>query len=773
MIELLDFQLTASSQITERYTDFMKNRPMWGTSNNFSPLPFYQALSSVTASGKTIILADVVSKINSSLAVKPIILWLSKGRIVVSQTYLNLQDGGKYRHIISDLDVSLLSEYNQIKVEDSNRGQMFFATVGTFNQKDKEHGERLIYQSEIDTAERSIWEALKERINSDKIRRPLIIVYDEGHNLSDQQTSLLMELEPDALLLASATMRLPKEILKVVKYLETQGWTNERLITLVPSLAVANSGLIKSEISLGGYAAPMEKTIDDMLKQLDKAQKAAKQTNTKIVPKAIYVSKTNIIEGNSFKKDDPKRIFLQREAPPILIWRHLVYEKNIDPATIAVYCSLEFDKNYPAPSDFKLFKGGDKDYEQFIAGRFQHIIFNQSLQEGWDDPECYFAYIDKSMGSNVQVEQIIGRVLRQPEAKHYSNEILNTAHFYVRVDSKNVFSEIVQEVQLKLSTSAPEVTFTTFESTGKTITTVLSPKEERKVPAVYLDATNALQPIAELINQMTDYRNDRGENTIGQGSHAVVQQKIGSGEDMKWKWIPYHNNNRVSARWAFQLAVMKRYPKALQVTPSDDQKFDAMVEFGSRAYMHIEELAGKVVDTYLNQIVLKTNPHNPYLVGDVNVDEKNLVPFNNSLHKGYSGLNKLELAFAHALDKLEYTWARNPVRSGFGIPLLSLGSTNTFYPDFLVWHGKSVIGIDTTGGHLVLEKTGRKLLSITHSKKVTVNIILRLISVGKWNDSVQEIEKTGYTIWSLKNDQTLRAIHCLDINEAISVCLKS
>jgi len=45
------------------------------------------------------------------------------------------------------------------------------------------------------------------------------------------------------------------------------------------------------------------------------------------------------------------------------------------------------------------------------------------------------------MQSNIQVEQIIGRVLRQPSAQHYEAEVLNTANFYVRVDTKGVFSE--------------------------------------------------------------------------------------------------------------------------------------------------------------------------------------------------------------------------------------------------------------------------------------------------------------------------------------------
>ncbi len=680
---------------------------MRGTLNNPVPVPFYQALSAVTASGKTVILADAVSRINASLAIKPIVVWLSKGRVVVSQTYAKLQDGGQYKHLISDLDVHLLSEYSSANVMRNERGQIYFATVGTFNQKDKELGERLIYQSDIDIAEESIWEALKSRETNDNIRRPLIIVYDEGHNLSDQQTELLMELDPDALLLASATMRQTKEIAKIIDYLETAGWGDEKLKTIVPSSSVANSGLIKSELVLGGYAAPMEKTIDDMLSQMKTAEKAASAVKANFTPKAIYVSKTNIVEGNSFKKDDPNRPFTQREAPPITIWRYLVETKKIDPTSIAVYCSLEFDKNYPPPKDFRLFKGGDNDYDNFIQGNYKHIIFNQSLQEGWDDPACYFAYVDKSMGSNIQVEQVIGRVLRQPGAKHHSAEILNTAHFYVRVDTKNIFSTIVGEVQDKLSASAPEVNFSVYESTGKPVSTVLEPSADYFVPSVYLDASQALAPIASLVDNMTDYRDDSGANITGQGARAIVQQRIGKDSETKWQWVPYENNSRVSSRWAFQLAVMKRYPRALEVTPSDDAKFDARIEFNSRAYTHVEELANKVVDTYLDNVRLKSSAYNPYHVGDVNVDEQKLVKFNNAVHAGYSGLNNLELRFAESIDRVNKTWARNPSRSGFGVPLLSMGSTKTFYPDFLVWHDDKVLAIDTTGGHLLLEETGR------------------------------------------------------------------
>ena len=143
-------------------------------------------------------------------------------------------------------------------------------------------------------------------------------------------------------------------------------------------------------------------------------------------PKAIYVCKTNIADDG--EKDDASMPFEHRKAPPIRIWRYLVEEKGVSPKDIAIYANLTFvDGN--KPDEVNLFSKGENDFDDFSAGNYQHIIFNLSLQEGWDDPACYLAYIDKSMGSSIQVEQIIGRVLRQYGATHYENPSLNSAAF--------------------------------------------------------------------------------------------------------------------------------------------------------------------------------------------------------------------------------------------------------------------------------------------------------------------------------------------------------
>lgn len=743
---------------------------MRGTRKRPRVIPFYQGLASITASGKTVILADAVSTMCTLLPIPPVVLWLSKGKVVVDQTYANLS-GGKYRQLLGTAEIKYLAQYDAQEVRDATIPLIYFATVGTFNQKDKEAGDRLIFKSEIDTADESTWDALKHRADHADLRRPLLLIYDEGHNLTDQQMELLLELEPDCLIAASATMKLPSQLSNEINGLKAEGWQDGDLVTSVEPKAVADSGLVKSRIQLGGYEAPMEETIDSLMEDLRDAESQAALHGVGR-PKAIYVSKTNIVDGNSLQKDDPKQPFRERKSPPILIWRHLTEHCGIDPKNIAVYCSLATHKDYPLPDDFRLFKGKDKDYSAFVKGDFQHVIFNLSLQEGWDDPLVYFAYIDKSMESSIQVEQIIGRLLRQPGAQHYPVDRLNTAHFYIRVDKRGVFNEVLQKVDRKLAVDAPSIKIIETKP-GKQKPEAIPPVEDLRIFETAYMTEQAIAPIAEAIDSLTDYRNDDGSNIRSAGGRTLVQRVIGGDDsDIEFTWDEFENSNFVVARWLFQREIIRRFPGALGVAPTDAGKFDARVGYGSRAHKQIVRIAEDVVAAYIENVYLKQRVLDEYVVGPALVRRDEMDVFKNALHEGYSGLNRtLELPFAHAIDKLGLPWYRNPPRSGYSIPLISLGPTRNFYPDFLIWKDDDVIAIDTTGGHLLKDKTNRKLLSILPAKNAPGQLFVRFVSEGQWTPEVEQEDSAGYTVWGLRQDNSLRATRVESLDAAVERAL--
>lgn len=755
-LELFQFQQDAASQMADRYIKYSDEPLSFGRGSNRREVPFYQALSSITGSGKTAILAQAVSEIVAMSEVPPVILWLSKGKVVVQQSYANLAEGGKYNHLLTDVTVRLLSEYNPADVADSSEALLYFATVGTFNQKDKEESKLKIYALDTDEIESTRWEALKTRETADGMRRPLVVVYDEAQNLSDQQTTLLLEQQPSVFLLASATLQFPARFdTEVIQQLRTQAeYQDEDLITSVKSSTVVSSGLVKGMVSLDGLNAPMQETVSELLADMEDAEAAARAERLSFRPKAIYVCNTNILADDAGQTDDPKQQFEQRQAPPILIWRYLTEQCGVPADEVAVYADLKTDRDFPLPPDFVLFNGGESDYDDFVAGDYRHIIFNRTLQEGWDDPSVYFAYVDKTMESSIQITQVVGRVLRQPGATHYESDRLNTAHFYVRVDRNDTFAQVVEDVRKGLGGDAPEVRILTSPP-GSELPVSLDAKEPRSVPRTAIDNGPTVEPVSKVLAKVHDYSQDT-LNTRGVGRRRTVQQAIGAGEAKDSEWVDFEQSNRVNARWVFRREVARRYRPSLSIMETDSQKFDAKVGVGSTAYASLTDYAAEAVDEYLRHAVVKQLKPKPYEIGSTLVRRGTMETFKNALHEGYDDLRPFELRFARALDETGLPWARNRSQTGYKIPLVSLGQTVWFFPDFLVWSGDRVLCVDTKGNHLVEGDARRKLLSIQPHKDVSTTVEVKFVTEGTFKADGTPDGKEGFSVWALGSDRSLR-----------------
>lgn len=780
-IELLPFQTRASEQIVGRFGLLFsdRRRPMeymgWAT-------PFYQALASITGSGKTAILADTIAMLRAQMALEPIVLWVSKSKAVVDQTYANFEPGGKYEHLIGEFNVEYLSATQIDQIQDASQALLALTTVGSFNQKSKSEGKLKVHQKDEDIRDGALWQILGERsAPGAKERRPLVVVYDEAHNLSDQQTDLLLELEPDVILAASATMRTPGRLGLIVDRLRQVGWgseasTDERgtptknLITAVRSKEPVDAGLVKRQIVLGGYDTEMETTINDMVEEFQLATNKAEELDAGFLPKAIYVCRTNISQDDG-TADNPNKPFTQRKAPPILIWRYLTEEKGIPADEVAVYCDLKMNqKDYPAPPEFVLFSGGDDDFSVFTEGNFRHIIFNQSLQEGWDDPACCFAYIDKSMGSAMQIEQVIGRVLRQPGARHYDDPALNTASFYIRVDSKQEFPKILEVVRRKIAAEIPDVRLEGYTDGRDRRRARLEPKEARTVPEIHIDADEAVTPLADAIAAIHDYSGDP-INVLGPGQLTRAVQKVGDGSRAQIETFEKEHSNRVVARWLVRRHMQSRYPEAAKTVDWADPKFETRIEITSVAAQQLRDDAEKLVDLYLAHAELSFEDSNLHHVPAVLVKPDQIERFSNALHEGYSDLNSLELEIAQAIDTLGLPWVRNPVNGGYSIPLLEKGESRRFYPDFLIWKDSRIFAVDPKGGFLLQGDAGRKLLAI-RDEKGQQRVLVRFITAGQWNyETFKQQSSRGYAVWRMNSAGQVRCTHHTTVSDAVKKAL--
>ncbi|MHC9420571.1 DEAD/DEAH box helicase [Sphingomonas citri] len=770
------FQQKAATTIAERFAEYAKDPLMV---DRQTTVPFLQTLVSITGSGKTLILADAIAQIRDRLSIQPVVLWISKGKVVVSQAYANLSSG-KYADNLPGFVVKPLLQLAPSDIEDVATPLLLVATVGKFAVEDDEGGDRRVFQAQLDLASESLWNVLAKRRVASGHRRPLIVVYDEGHNLSDLQTRRLLELSPDALISASATMALPSRLENTIARLRNdRGWEDAQFTTAVASPDVVEMALVKERIAIGGYVTPMETAVDALLSDMGEARLAAEQLAVPFRPKAIYVCSTNTVDGVPIA-EDIKRPFQDRQARPILIWRHLVENAGIDPSKIVIYSQLKFAPSFPAPPTLKVLSGGDNDYTAFLEGDYEHVIFNLGLQEGWDDPTCGFAYIDKEMASARQITQVIGRVLRQPGAEHYHNPVLNTAHFYIRSDERGVFDEILEDIRRQLLSQHPAIALTIKKDGSGKVLDKVNPEPPRTVPIIGIHSQAAKQPIAKVVNKMLDFTSGGG-NTVGQGSRMLVLQEIGSGAAANYEWVEVEHSNRVTARSIFRRELQRLYSGALRraggpinLVDIELPKFDALIELTSPAADHVRSIARDVVEAYITHSRIFQNDFDaPYSVGPVLVDPAAATEFTKALHKRYSGLNPLELRFAKALDRTQRVWASNPRNSGYYIPLLDLASASTYWPDFLVWVEKSVVVIDTKGRHLLTDASIGKLFDIDTLGE-PAKVVLRLVSAGESQVSpggqINNISSTGFTVWSWKSGK-LHAAYAEDEKAAVKLAI--
>ena len=774
--------------MADRYSFFAnhKFRPKKGE----TPRPYFQALSAITGAGKTPILADAVSQLRAHFGCEPIVFWMSKAKSVVAQTYANFSPGGKYSGLIDGFRVVNASELNPNLISDSTTPLLVLATTGLFNNKDQAAGQLNIYKKDADLfGNQSPWERLIERTDG-KQRRPLVIVYDEAHNLSEQQSEILSELEADAFLLASATLTLPenfnRSVLQHIRLwvedagdkamFDKLGAVDERgdvsakmfITTAIDSKAVVDAQLVKKGIQFDGTTSTMETCLDDLIVRMGLLQDEIDARRLDFKPKAIYVCKTNITDDGG--RDDHTKPFDQRSAPPIRIWRHLVEEKKIDPKTIAIYANLSFVEGNK-PDEVNLFSKGENDFDNFSAGDFQHIIFNLALQEGWDDPACYLAYIDKSMGSSIQVEQVIGRVLRQPKATHYDNALLNSAHFFLRVDSKPVFEDSIRKVKAKLQSEGSPIEITSNYGGSGVGAEDIQPKEgiDVKLCHVHADAEAAHEAIAEIISQFPTFV-EGSENAVGQAHTAtevvdLTDLEVDSG---KTAWVEAGHTNPVRLRWFIESALRVRSKGAKAATDFQLKKFDVRVQINSIAHKQAVKVASEIVSAYYELTELVYESMRPFEFGAMRVP-KNAVAFDNGLYERYAGFNKFELPFAQALDTVGLPWHRNSSNGGFYIPLLSEGDTAAFFPDFIMWKGDKIFCLDTKGGHLLSDAVARKLFDIQEDGKTRIQV--RFITEGKQTALRAKPLPGGYTVWKMKSGSPT-AIHFDDLDKAIKECLK-
>lgn len=227
-----------------------------------------------------------------------------------------------------------------------------------------------------------------------------VVVVDESHNAgSDLSVEMLNNLNPSLVLDLTATPRTNANILSYVDARELKKANMVKLPVIVYNRTSRNS-VIQDAIQLRGI---LEKH----------AQTAESAGGRYIRPIVLFQAQPkNSADSDTF--DKVKKMLVDVGIPENQI---AIKTSKVDDLTKHDLMSRDCPIRY--------------------------IITVNALKEGWD---CPFAYILASLAnktSRVEVEQIVGRVLRQPYAAESSNGLLNTSYV---ITCSNDFHDTLENV---------------------------------------------------------------------------------------------------------------------------------------------------------------------------------------------------------------------------------------------------------------------------------------------------------------------------------------
>jgi type III restriction enzyme len=756
--QLFEFQEKAAEQMTDAVAAWVKTvsdrgRPPLTVDGD--PIPLFAHLTAITGAGKTPILASVVGRVGPA-----IVFWTTNRSVVVDQTIEKLRT--TYRQFLAPNTVVVSekptpAEWSAL-MDDEEGTVIWCLTVAAWNETDANtkgtaEARLNIHRPAPDWAgERSPWDQLGD-LGARK--RPLWVVYDESHGQTDVQLDQLLELKPLAIIRASGTPTFSQKIDDIRESLvksEVWGPPARAAMIEVPTTKVAEAGLLKSTIDMTDLNTDDESKVVAAVDQLRRLEKVASDNRVFLAPRAIYVT-----EESDRKTGVPR---------PVALWHLLVDRCGVDPAHIAVATSTrELPQSAERVSDLAQ-----------LRPRHRHVIFNKKFQEGWDDPEAYVAFFDGETRSAIRIRQIIGRVIRQPNARHFEGlPDLNTAFLYVSSPDEK-FAAIVENIRKNLldefgSDQAGNAYVNVRRSSERPRPVPLrAGLPDLSLPVLTLGAQGMGEVYAPIAS--AGKRPFAPDDLDGPGEAVSLSFKLTDDETHLVGQIRATGQHvRTENHDYFRDRVRALSREGLEHLPETNltgPMFAQTAATGSQAQAAIRELATAYVTGFEGRVRYEQTPDPALDTWRPKPLEPTLpatLSFNRSVHPLYvdapSFLNNDEKAMAQALDGVgEGWWMRNPPTrgmGGYGIPLpIQVGGSQAFYPDFLWWVDRRCFAIDTTGAHLLDTKVRGKLLALA-------NPILSLVTRGRVSANLDTLEsKDGWTL-VLSDAGRTRRMHYADL----------
>lgn len=375
-----------------------------------------------TGGGKTFMACASVRRIFDAMPTgKPqVVVWLVPSDSILTQTVRNLSDvNHPYRQ---KLDQDFAGRVGVYTKEMLLNGQNFspdtvremltlcIMSYGSLRIDSKKKDVRKVYQENGNLFRFADFFRDKDALLADtpdtaliQVLRHLepVVIVDESHNAgSDLSVEMLNNLNPSFVLDLTAT---PRKNSNIISYVDARELKKEHMVKLpvVVYNRTTRQSVIQDAIQLRG--------------SIEKEAIAAEEAGGRYIRPIVLFQAQPKTSDNSDTFDKIKALLMDMGIPEEQI---AVKTSNVDDL-----------------------KGRD------LMSRdcpVRYIITVNALKEGWD---CPFAYILASLAnrtSTVDVEQILGRILRQPYAMQHASPLLNTSYVLTNsVDFHSTLEKIV------------------------------------------------------------------------------------------------------------------------------------------------------------------------------------------------------------------------------------------------------------------------------------------------------------------------------------------
>lgn len=421
------FEKLVKEEPTDKQTQLYRHR--W----NLTDVP-YVCLRLPTGGGKTLLASHAVHIAANSFMERdfPLVLWLVPTNMIRKQTAQALNDPSHpYREALNDafgqesVVVFDIENINAIRPKDlSNKACIVLATMQTLRVSDANKEVRKVYGHNENFEphfkvlpniapglDRMNGEAdgqvLYSFVNILHQLRPLVIV-DEAHKaVSSLSGEMMQRINPACVIEMSATP------------------VDSNVLYRVYASDLKAEEMVKLPFMLTEHA-DWEQAVNGAVQTCRKLlELAAKDTDAYIRPLVLFQAE---------KKDQQYTVEVLK--------KHLVENEGVAEAEIAIATGEQ--------------RGLDGIYLFDRTCPINYIITIEALKEGWD---CSFAYVFCSLAnirSAVDVEQLLGRVMRMPYAKKRRIEELNKAYAHVISPSFAAAADSMYERLVNMGFNAEE-----------------------------------------------------------------------------------------------------------------------------------------------------------------------------------------------------------------------------------------------------------------------------------------------------------------------------